>query len=75
MEASLESAKKSAGGSVGLAKALGDITPQAISQWTKVPAERVLDVERITGVSRYELRPDIFGPHPVAPAPDAENAA
>lgn len=38
------------------------ITAQAISQWTRVPVERVLDVERITGVSRTELRPDIYPP-------------
>jgi DNA-binding transcriptional regulator YdaS (Cro superfamily) len=29
-----------------------------------VPAGRVLDVERITGVSRHDLRPDIYGPAP-----------
>lgn len=26
----------------------------------RVPAERVLDVERVTGVSRHELRPDLY---------------
>lgn len=40
------------------------VFPSAISQWTRVPAERVLDVERITGVSRHDLRPDIHGPAP-----------
>ena len=49
-------------GVAALARALGGITSQAISQWERVPAERVLDVERITGISRHELRPDIFGP-------------
>lgn len=44
-----------------LAQALG-ITHGAISQWSQVPSERVLDVERITGISRHELRPDVFGP-------------
>lgn len=57
----LEKAKSLAGGSVGLAKAIGSITPQAVSQWKRVPAGRVLDVERATGVSRYALRPDIYG--------------
>lgn len=35
------------------------IGPSALSQWTKVPAERVLEVERITGISRHDLRPDL----------------
>lgn len=43
-----------------LAKALG-ITHGAISQWARVPTDRVLDVERITGISRHDLRPDVFG--------------
>lgn len=29
-----------------------------------LPAARVLDVERITGISRHDLRPDVFGPAP-----------
>lgn len=28
----------------------------------QVPAERVLDIEALTGVSRHQLRPDVFGP-------------
>lgn len=27
-----------------------------------IPAERVLEIERLTGISRYDLRPDVFGP-------------
>jgi len=53
---------------VGTAKALADalgVTKQAITGWRRrgVPPERVLAVERVTGgsVTRYELRPDIFG--------------
>lgn len=46
-----------------LADAL-DIHPGAISQWTKVPAERVLAVEESTGISRHDLRPDIYPPAP-----------
>lgn len=56
----LDRAKKEAGGPSGLARALNDLSPQAISQWKRVPAERVLDVERITGVPRHELRPDLY---------------
>ena len=42
-----------------LSRNLG-ITPGAVSQWRRVPAERVLEVERITGVSRHDIRPDIY---------------
>lgn len=51
-----------------LASDLG-ITPQALSQWDRVPPLRVLEVERITGVPRHELRPDIY------PAPERAGAA
>jgi hypothetical protein len=37
------------------------LTSQAISQWRQVPAGRVLQVEELTGISRHELRPDVFG--------------
>jgi DNA-binding transcriptional regulator YdaS (Cro superfamily) len=62
MKAALETAKSKVGGASGLARALGDITPQAVSQWKRVPSERVIDVERLTGVSRQELRPDLYPP-------------
>lgn len=57
---SLEQAKRKAGGSSALARLLGNITSQAVSQWRKVPVSRVLDVERVTGVSRHDLRPDVY---------------
>lgn len=62
MENACELAKLKAGGPAALAKAIGGVSPQAVSQWKKVPAERVLDVERLTGISRHDLRPDVFGP-------------
>lgn len=43
-----------------LAKELG-IEPASVSGWRRIPAERVSEVSRITGVPRAELRPDIFG--------------
>ena len=55
----LQRAIKAAGGLAGLAKPLG-ITVQAVSQWDEVPALRVLAVERATGVSRHDLRPDLY---------------
>lgn len=56
-----------------IARACG-ITHGAVSQWRKVPAERVLDVERITGVPRHALRPDLYPPPTVPPAAPPENA-
>jgi DNA-binding transcriptional regulator YdaS (Cro superfamily) len=64
----LERAKEAHGGAAGLAAALSKRSPdrpltgQAISQWKQVPADRCLDVEAITGISRHDLRPTTFGP-------------
>ncbi len=44
-----------------LSRALG-LHPSAVYQWHRVPARRVLDVERVTGIPRHELRPDIYPP-------------
>lgn len=42
-----------------LATRLG-ITHGAVSQWKRVPAEHLAEVEAETGIPRKELRPDIF---------------
>ena len=55
-----EYARQVVGGPSALARAIGGISPQAVGQWQRVPAERVIEVERVTGVSRHELRPDIY---------------
>lgn len=59
----LKRAVKIAGGLSALALRLG-ITPQAVSQWERVPAKRVLSVERATGgrITRNQLRPDLYPP-------------
>jgi hypothetical protein len=44
----------------GLAKAMGVDQTTATRWQRRVPAERVLDVERLTGIPREVLRPDIF---------------
>lgn len=38
------------------------ISPSAISMWSRVPAERLMDVSRATGISPQDLRPDMFTP-------------
>jgi DNA-binding transcriptional regulator YdaS (Cro superfamily) len=65
MIAIVEMAAEKAGGVVALARELG-IKHTAMYSWKRVPAERVLDVERISGVSRHVIRPDIFGDLPVS---------
>jgi DNA-binding transcriptional regulator YdaS (Cro superfamily) len=46
-----------------LAEALG-IQRSAISQWKRVPVERVLEIEKLTksAVSRSDMRPDVYPP-------------
>lgn len=44
-----------------LAEALR-VSPSAISMWTRVPGERLMDVSRATGITPEELRPDMFNP-------------
>ena len=55
----LERAIERAGGLTKLAASLS-ITKQAVAQWDEVPPLRVLEVERASGVSRHELRPDLY---------------
>lgn len=43
-----------------------NVSPQSLSDWTRIPAEYVRRLERASGgsVTRYEMRPDVFGPGP-----------
>jgi TorA maturation chaperone TorD len=59
-DSGLEEAIKAAGGVAALARAIGIAQP-SVSNWSRVPAERVLSVEALTDVSRFVLRPDIYG--------------
>ncbi len=61
MDEALRRAIQSVGGIYALARALG-LTHQAIYQWEKCPVLRVLEIERLTGVPREELRPDVYPP-------------
>jgi DNA-binding transcriptional regulator YdaS (Cro superfamily) len=51
-----------AGGVLQLAK-LCKVSYQAVQKWQaagRPPAERVLEIERVTSISRHDLRPDIY---------------
>ena len=41
-----------------------NVDKSTVTRWmqSKIPAERVLEVERFTGIPRHELRPDIYPP-------------
>ena len=60
-EVAMRRAKTALGKPSALAQRLG-ITVQAVCQWKTCPAKRVLAIEAVTGVSRYELRPDLYPP-------------
>jgi len=55
----LEQAVRAVGGVSELARQIG-ISQPSVSNWDKVPAERVLVVESATGVDRKILRPDLY---------------
>ena len=59
-EPGLIEAIRAAGGVGQLACQIG-ISQPSVSNWTKVPAERVVSVEAATGVDRTVLRPDLYG--------------
>ena len=56
----LTEAIRAAGSVSELARQLG-ISQPSVSSWSRVPSERVVAVESITGVSRAVLRPDLYG--------------
>ncbi|HEX5464420.1 MAG TPA: helix-turn-helix domain-containing protein [Burkholderiales bacterium] len=64
---------------VGSQKALADllgVSQPAVCKWlhgARVPAEQVLRIEKATGVSRHDLRPDIYPRS--TPAATAQDAA
>jgi TorA maturation chaperone TorD len=58
-DSGLNEAIRAAGGVGVLARKLG-ISQPSVSNWTRVPPERVASVEAATGVARQILRPDLF---------------
>jgi DNA-binding transcriptional regulator YdaS (Cro superfamily) len=52
------------GGPTKAAAALGISNPSVVLNWRarkQVPADRVIEIEKLTDVSRHLLRPDVFG--------------
>jgi TorA maturation chaperone TorD len=60
----LTAAIRAIGGVSELARQLS-ISQPSVSNWTRVPAERVVAVEAATGIDRAVLRPDLYGDHPL----------
>src|SRR3954462_13506430 len=59
----LSAAIQAVGGVSELARRVG-ISQPSVSNWDKVPAERVLAGEAATGVPRVRLRPDLYREQP-----------
>jgi TorA maturation chaperone TorD len=65
----LEQVIRTAGGVRGLSRLLG-ISQPAVSNWRRVPADRILQVESATGIPRTVIRPDLYATRPMLPALD-----
>lgn len=55
----ISAAAKKCGGLTQLSIALG-LTGSAAYQWKRIPVSRVAAIEKLTGIPREVLRPDIF---------------
>jgi DNA-binding transcriptional regulator YdaS (Cro superfamily) len=58
----IKTAVAKAGGQVAIAKQIG-VCSQAVSRWFisgNIPAKRVIPIEKLTGISRHDLRPDLY---------------
>ena len=70
----LDRAIDAAGGVTELARKI-NISQPSVSNWNKVPAQRVIAVESATGIPRAELRPDLYGEQGPEVAIDPVDAA
>lgn len=55
----LQEAIRAVGGVTELARRIG-ISQPSVSNWTRIPAARVIAVEIVSGVNRSTLRPDLY---------------
>jgi TorA maturation chaperone TorD len=69
----LQHAIDAAGGVSELARRLG-ISQPSVSNWQRIPAERVLSVEAATGIARALLRPDLFETAPTRVVDEIDRA-
>ena len=69
----LQEAIRAVGGVSELARRIG-ISQPSVSNWDRIPAERVLSVEAATGVARAVLRPDLFSGRPVQSVDEVDAA-
>jgi len=72
-DAGLDEAIRAAGGVGALAQKIG-ISQPSVSNWSRVPAERVVGVEAVTGIPRATLRPDLYGTQGAIDEVDAARA-
>lgn len=55
------------GNASALARFLG-VSNAAVGLWWRVPQEHVFKLEKETGLTPHQMRPDIYRPEPAAPA-------
>jgi TorA maturation chaperone TorD len=70
----LSEAIRAVGGVSELARQIG-ISQPSVSNWMRIPAERVVSVEAVTGIDRSTLRPDLYGGKNMAGDIDEVDAA
>lgn len=70
----LAEAIRAVGGVGELARQIG-ISQPSVSNWNRIPAERVIAVEAVSGVDRVTLRPDLYGGKKMAGDIDEVDAA
>jgi TorA maturation chaperone TorD len=70
----LAEAIRTVGGISALARQIG-ISQPSVSNWSRVPAERVLAVEALSGIHRAILRPDLYREGIMSAEPDDVDAA
>src|SRR6516164_8780681 len=69
----LDEAIRAVGGVSELARRIGIAQP-SVSNWDRVPVERVAAVEAATGIERAVLRPDLFASNQATPIDPTDNA-